>query len=356
MPDQPVNPTRDPTSHPSRRTVLRAAAAAAALGAIPRPLLATARDAPSSQPASQPAPATNPPPWWVGPDYPRSRVIEARSGFVLDGVTVSEPALAEILDMALRVLTETDSTSAAWQDILGPAERILVKFNQVGAVTLGTSAAMARVLVRSLHKARYSADKIALVEAPADLAKDLATRPAAAGWGSTIPVGKSADQLSAALIEADAVINVPFLKTHQIAGMSGALKNVAYGFLRHPARFHDNGCSPYVGHIIGHPEVASRIKIHVMDALRVVVRNGPDARPHDIAPYSGLLLARDPLALDIVAREHLVRLRRSLGFSDELKVRYLDTALGQGIGRHQPHMLDRKPLTIGDPTVRSDNG
>jgi hypothetical protein len=274
-------------------------------------------------------------------ERPRSRVVDVRSDKVLNASVPDPLVLGELLDQGLCYLTGAATPEPAWRAVLGTARRIVVKLNSVGADVIGTTDAMVRVLVERIKQAGYDSSQIALVEAPQHLTKILATRKPPRGWGSPAIVGGNAEPLAAYLLEADAVINVPFLKTHQIAGMSASLKNLSHALIRHPGRYHDNACSPYVGQVVGAQEVSSRLKLNVVNALRMVVNNGPDAREEDIVAYGGLLLGFDPVAVDTVGLELLAIERRRLGVRGRLDVRYLPAAGEAGVGRWRPGHLER---------------
>jgi uncharacterized protein (DUF362 family) len=148
------------------------------------------------------------------------------------------------------------------------------------------------------------------------------------------------------LFDADAIINVPFLKTHQIAGMSGCLKNLSHALIRHPAQFHANGCSPYVGQVVGSREVSSRLKLNLMNAVRVVVDGGPGARTENTVGYGGLLLGFDPVAMDYAGLSILAAERHRLGLRGGLAVRYLASSAEMGLGRWRPTDVDRAEIEI----------
>ena len=330
---------------PTRRELL-AGATATAVGMFARLGSASGQQAASAPVATQPR-ATTPAacPWWMGEKHPRSRVVDVRSDKVLNASVPDLVALGELLDEALCSLTETATPQRAWRSVLGTARRIVVKLNSVGADAIGTSDAMVRVLVGGMKEAGYDPGQIALVEAPQYLTGILGTREPPHGWGSPIVVGGNPEPLAAYLHEADALINVPFLKTHQIAGMSACLKNLSHALIRHPARYHDNGCSPYVGQVVGTQEVSSKLKLNVVNALRVVVNNGPDARQQDIVGYGGLLLGFDPVAVDTVGLEMLAVERRRGGLTGgRLDVRYLSSAGEAGVGHWRPGRLERVGL------------
>lgn len=271
-------------------------------------------------------------PWWFQADPKRSRVVDVRSTFVLNSSTVDKNALTAVLSRGLLALTETERVEAAWRKILGAAQKIVLKFNGVAADVLSTTDAMADVLVESLAHSGYGRDVVALVEAP-QAARRLKTRATERGWGAPIRFGEHREELANYLYACDAVINVPFLKTHRIAGMSGCLKNLSHALVRRPARYHADGCSPFVGQIVSSREITSRLKLNLVNAIRIVVNRGPDAQEEDISPNGGLLLGFDPLAVDIIGRNMLVSYRKQRGLLTSLSIPYLDSAVKSGLGR-----------------------
>lgn len=317
--------TFDQAARPTRRAILRAAAALA--------LTPAARSLGEDHAPPAPAAARIEPPWWLAPEYPQSLVIEVRDAAALDGERPDETVMRRMLRAGLAALTENSSLRGAWSAILHDAERVAIKLNQVGAEVLGTSAAMARVLVDDLARAGWPRSKILLVEAPPFVAEELETPRSTAAWGEGIPVGDTIEPVAEWVRHCDAIIDVPFLKTHQFAGMSGALKNLSHAVVKHPARYHANGCTPYVADIVGHPLIASRLRLVLANAMRLVIRNGPDATPADIQNYGALLLARDPVAADSVARSILDRERAALRAGPPLAVPYLDDAIRRRLGR-----------------------
>jgi hypothetical protein len=285
-------------------------------------------------------------PWWLERRGPRARVVDIRSGDVLHASGVARTILGEMLDRGIRDLTGAASPETAWRTVLGSAERIALKFNSVGDDVINTNGALARVLVDRIAAAGYAPEQIALADVPDFLKRELGTRPVTRGWGSAIPVGDGLEPLAQYLYEADAIINVALLKTHRIAGMSGCLKNLSHALIRHPAWYHGNRCSPYVGQVVGSKEVSSRLRLNITNAVRVVVNRGPDARPEDIIGYGGLLLGFDPVAVDNVGLSILAVERRRRELTAPLGVRYLATAAEMGLGRCRPADIERIALEV----------
>ena len=277
----------------------------------------------------------------------RSRVVDVRGAAIGERGAVDEMALDEMLTMGLVTLTGRTTASSAWKAVLGNAGRVLIKFNHVGAEELATNSSLARVIVGAITAAGYAASGIMLAEIDEPVREALGVGSPVSGWGRKIRVGDGEDELAEYLCWAEAVINVPLLKTHRIAGISGALKNLSHAVIRHPARFHANRCSPYVAQVVGHSEVSGRLKLNVVNALRTVALGGPEAEPSSIVDANRLLLGFDPLAVDAVGYELLLSQRRRLGSLESLDVPYMSSAAELGVGRLAAHELERIPVSQG---------
>lgn len=320
---------------PTRRELLAAVAAGVWSGAGTG-FGQTSRPAPSPVEAVRPVTT----PWWSKLDDSRSRVVNVRSPGVLQASAVNGIVLGEMVREGIQKLTQTTTPMDAWRAVLGSSERIVLKFNSVGADVINTNDVLANVLVEQLSAAGYSPEHIALVEVPEFVRGQLGTRQAERGWGEEIPVGGRLEPLARYLYEAEAIINIPLLKTHQIAGMTGCLKNLSHALIRHPARYHANGCSPFVGQVVGARAVSSKIRLNLVNAVRAVVDRGPAARAEDIVGYGGLLLGFDPVAVDNVGLSVLLAERRRLGLPPGIRVPHLASAITMGLGRWRPAEID----------------
>lgn len=135
--------------------------------------------------------------------------------------------------------------------------------------------------------------------------------------------------------EIQSLINLPVLKDHSIAGLSGGLKNL-YGVINNPNKYHDNNCDPFAAEILGLGPVKEKQKLTIIDAARVQFNGGPGFDSRFLAEYGGIILSDDPVAADSVAliileqlrtRNHLPTLEKS-----GRAVKYLATAEKLGLG------------------------
>ncbi len=342
---------REPVKPPgglTRRDVLRAAAAAGTAAFVGRstafaPVPPLVESPPTSRPATAPAER----PWWLAAQPRRSRVAEITSGEVFRQGGIDSAVLRRMLDAGLAAAVGLPTAAAAWRQVLGPAQRILLKFNHVGGLVIGTNEALAQAMVASLTEAGYAAERLVLAEVPSPTTSAAGARRPVPGWGGGLPLGEATEEIAAAFLEADAVVSIGQLKTHGLAGMSGVMKNLAYGIIRRPGRYHANACSPFVGQIIGHPDVSRRLRLCVLSALRVLVRGGPEAFEEDLYQSRTLLVGVDPVAVDVVGLDHLLFARRKMGETEGVRVPHLAAAAAAGVGRGDP--LDIERVAVADP-------
>ncbi len=147
----------------------------------------------------------------------------------------------------------------------------------------------------------------------------------------------------------DHSVNVPILKDHSIAGMSGALKNM-FGAIRNPNKYHTNNCDPYVADVNNLEPLKAKHRLTVIDALMVQYDKGPGFDPRYMNPYGGVVVSDDPVAADRVALEIMNRCRAAGGratLSEEGRpVRYLVSANAVGLGECDLNRIDLRVVSV----------
>lgn len=244
-----------------------------------------------------------------------SRIAHVREPRVLDGSRIHLRLLQEMIENALTLATQIADPAEAWNHLLARDEVIAVKFNHVGADELRTTVPFAQALIASLQRADIEPDRLMLVEAPDVLEiRELKTRSVPYGFsGPPRDFGSGVEELTAVLDEATAIINIPFLKTHNIAGLTGCLKNLSHALIRRPGRYHANACAPYVGDIVALPEIRDKLRVHIVNALRIVHHDGPRVRPGNTLQHGAVIAGTDPLALDAFGLDILNDYRERAG-------------------------------------------
>ena len=102
------------------------------------------------------------------------------------------------------------------------------------------------------------------------------------------------------------LINVPVLKDHGAAGITGALKNLSHGLVNNVSRSHGtpdtNTCNVFIPTICSLQPIREKTVLNIMDGLVGVYQKGPFAEQNSpyTWPYRSLLFATDPVAIDRV--------------------------------------------------------
>lgn len=279
-------------------------------------------------------------------------VVEVRSEHLFSGHAIRAVKLEAMLAEGLTQLTGEADVGRAWRSLLGDDDIIGIKFNQSGAERIGTTPLMAEALVKSLARhGGFDPDRIVLLEEGENAVAGYRTRPAERRYSQrSVDFGCGRDQFVGFVDQVTAIINVPFLKTHHAAVMTGCLKNLSHGLVRHPARFHAGGCDPAIGRIVASLPIRSRLRLNVVNAIRVVVDGGPEAHEGDIERYSGLLLSADPVAADACGFDILNRLRtlrNQPGLLPAPQVpRQLQTAARLGLGEFDAERINHRVSVV----------
>lgn len=147
-----------------------------------------------------------------------------------------------------------------------------------------------------------------------------------------IPQGKKLQEaeIFAAVIDCDTFINVPILKHHGGAKMSGAMKNLM-GIVWDRRAMHKNGLTDTIPDVLSYRQP----DLNVVDAYRMMMDHGPrGGNLRDVALGKFMLLSTDAVAADAAA----VRLLKF----DEKDVRYLAAASDRKLGRKDLSKLNIK--------------
>jgi uncharacterized protein (DUF362 family) len=130
-------------------------------------------------------------------------------------------------------------------------------------------------------------------------------------------------------------VNLPVLKDHSMAGLSGGLKNM-YGAIHNPNKYHDNNCNPYAAQVSMLEPLKSRNVLSILDAVNVQYQGGPGPNEGHLASYGGLVISNDPVSADRVGLEIIEYYRAVNGFPTLAKSGrppdYLKTAETLGLG------------------------
>jgi uncharacterized protein (DUF362 family) len=269
------------------------------------------------------------------------RVIEVRDPIAIARNRVSQPIVRQMLKHAMEELTQEKSAQAAWAKFIQPNDIVGVKINPSGAPACCSSPEILREIITSVQTVGVPARNIVVYDRYSyemDIGSYQALLPPgvrivgiqdafvdASGYDPNIYCaanffGEWETRSYMASIVGEVVtkiINVPTMKDHSAAGVTGALKNLAYGTFNNVARTHRAPYSftnPLIGMMCTVEPLRSKAVLHIMDGMRQVWHGGPLTQVQDFIDQTGILLvATDPVALDTIELEAIEKKRRERG-------------------------------------------
>lgn len=273
-----------------------------------------------------------------------SQVVQVSSEHAIRGRRVHPDIVDEMLGGALRRVTGAKSTAAAWRTLLKPDDMIGLKFNRSGAIGMGTSEKFADLVIESLLSAGFESRQIVAIEISDVVRRNHGILAPTRGWNTAkIDFGSGSDRFADLLDQVTAIINIPFLKSHNIAGVTCSLKNLSHALVKHPAQYHGNGCAPFIGDIYAVPAIRDKVKLHLVNGLRVVFDRGPEVRDAYTWDAGIIFAGLDPVAVDAMGLR-IINTQRSIYGLEKIgqlgKAAYLAAASARGLGHAKRHEID----------------
>jgi uncharacterized protein (DUF362 family) len=282
-----------------------------------------------------------------------SRVIIVRHGGVWSGHAPDPAVVLRMLDAGLRALTGASDAMTVWRTLFAQHEQVLLKVNCI-AYGGPTQPAVSYAVAQRLQEAGLQAENILIFDR---------TDHELAGAGYTVNDGGPGVQChgsrgngsEASLTQSqvnfyrdidacDAIVNLPIPKQHSMAGVSVSLKN-HYGSIAQPGALHGSRCDPAIAELNAQPNIRDKTRLVVGAALEVSPGDWNSPQRED-----ALLLSFDPVALDTVARDILVRHRQALGMGTQLLTegaRHLLTAQSLGLGATEADLIELREVALG---------
>jgi uncharacterized protein (DUF362 family) len=316
----------------------------------PVPATATSPPLPTATAAPVPDRAALTARW---PSTETSRVVVVRHGGVWVDNTPDLTIVLQMLDDGLRTLTGTGDVLGVWQRLFDPEERVLLKVNCI-AYGGPTQPAVTYAAAQRLQDAGLRAENILVFDRTDHELEAAGYRlndggpgvqcHGSRGEGSEMVLSQARVRFYQEIDTCDAIVNLPTPKQHSGAGVSVSLKN-HYGSVNRPGSLHGDWCDPAIAELNAQSNIQAKTRLVVGAALCVSPRDWN--RP---VRENAILLSFDPVALDTVARDILVRRRQAAGLDAGYLVegaRHLRTAQGLKLGAKDPEYIDLKEVVLG---------
>jgi uncharacterized protein (DUF362 family) len=282
---------------------------------------------------------------------PSPRVAVARDEAVTRGhVREHGERLGKLLDAAMPRLMGAPDAASAWRQLFRPKDRIGIKVNTLG---LSTQPAVVEAVVAGLRQGGVPAENIIIWDrfdvelTRAGFKLNRSSRGVrcygtdaervGGGYQSQVEISGQIGSCFSRIVaeEVNALICVPVLKDHNLAGVSLGMKNF-YGAIHNPNKYHTNNCDPYVADVVSHPFIAPKWRLTVCDATRAQYHAGPGRNLEFAWPFGGLIVSTDFVAADAVAADLLEAKRKSEGLpslaEEQRPPKQIATAGARGLG------------------------
>jgi hypothetical protein len=296
---------------------------------------------PALRVVSKYAPAAKP--GMPGP-YP-GRVVSVKSDKAVDTATgkADDAVVREMMAQGMRALTGAGTAADAWRRFFEPSDVVGIKVNCGGYPHCISAYEIVGEVVRQLTGVGVPVSQIYVYERfqnQMDECDYAAHLPQGVQCVAAERANRNVDNSGydpATYLEADLfgeedtrsnimrlvsrrltkIINIPNMKDHGATGVTGCLKNIAYGSFSNVARTHSRGKShtySVVGSLAAMEPLRSRTVLQIMDGLRGVWHGGPFARTTRYVFYPRqIMFATDPVAVDRLLLDIIETERRAHG-------------------------------------------
>jgi uncharacterized protein (DUF362 family) len=285
-----------------------------------------------------------------------SKVVLVRNPQALEGGKVNPEVVEEMLHRGLLALTGARSIREAWASLFKPTDVVGIKVNSLFAPHASTKPEVTMAVVKGLQLAGVKPENIIIWDrSDRELRRARYTihrsGPGVRCFGTngdyepeTTHHRSFHGRLSRILTRRiTALVNIPILKDHNIAGITASMKN-HYGSFHNPNQHHANNCDPYIADLNSLPVIREKTRLLLCDALQPIANGGPGFRAEFRWDYAGLLLSRDTVALDYWGWRIIEERRREMGLPPLERVgrppRQLDSAAKLGLGHNDPRRIE----------------
>jgi Domain of unknown function (DUF362) len=258
------------------------------------------------------------------------RVVSVASASSVDTTTGAANAetVREMMARGMRALTGAASTADAWRRFFEPADRVGIKVNCGGYPHCVSAYEIVAEVVRRLMDVGVPPTQIYLYERFQNQLDEVNYAPHLPGGVSIVAAERANRNVDnsgydpATYLEADffgeddtrsnmmrlvsrtltKIINVPNMKDHSASGVTGCLKNIAYGEFGNVARSHyrfQTETYSFIGTLAAVEPLRSRTVLNIMDGLRGVWHAGPFSTNKRYRFYpKQMKFGTDPVAID----------------------------------------------------------
>jgi uncharacterized protein (DUF362 family) len=293
-------------------------------------------------------------------DGPTVAVVRDKTKQVSVEGKIDAALVQKLVDKAVMTMAGADDVAKAWGKFVGPKDKVAVKYNGLFAKAT-TRPEVLDAITKGLLAAGLDPANIVIFDRDS---KDIQTagltanregpKPRVVGtdgaYGDEMKAGPIATRLSKHLLDADVFINVPMMKTHRLASITGALKNLL-GCVPNAGAFHPDENKQqtvrYLADISTLGPVKAKTRLCIADALNAQYHQGPSFSPRHRWDFGGIVAGTDPVAFDTILAELIKAKRVESGLEPLLApIRHLERAIELGLGCGDLKKINRVDVEV----------
>lgn len=308
---------------------------------------------------------------------------------------IVELAANEMVAQAMLALTGATTINQAWLKFVNPSDRIGLKVNPIGGNLLSTSHAVVKAVLNQLedagipksnltiwdrrefqlHEAGFTEENYPGIRIVGTECKDKDGsyygpdgKLYSEGridkewfyWADvegeyddyTIPYmvngGKHSYFTNILTKELDKVINIPILKNAG-SSITLCLKNLGYGVISNTGRLHAQLWGETTAQVCAFPPVRDKVVLNIVDGIVGCYQGGPGANPQFIIPFKTVLAGTDPVAVDRIGYDIVIKKRIEMGVQEQDTDRgkeFMKLAASYGLGEAEIEKIDLQTINI----------
>jgi len=293
----------------------------------------------------------------VGAKHARlSRVVLVKHPKAVVNKTPSPDIVDRMVNHAVATLADKKDPGEAWKELFSAKDVVGIKINGIAGKGLSSNVDVVNAIVAALTKAGVEGNNIIIWGSTEGRIEKAGFKPNTSSTGVRIFNAPEAGysepyelkefgiktRLTKIITEQiTALINVPVLKDHALAGITYSLKNISHGSTNNPGDLHRNNCDPAIAEVNAIPLIREKQRLIIGDALLACYDKGPWHNPRYKWVENTIMAAHDPVAIDTVGLQIIEAKRKVEGIAPIGKrAKHLSTAARLGIGVDDPDRIE----------------
>jgi hypothetical protein len=283
------------------------------------------------------------------------RVVQVYHDKCIAKNKIDYPATNEMVRSGMLNLTGAKDIAEAWRMFVSPKDIIGLKVNPVAGASLATSIEITRAIIQQLNTAgipgkniliwdrrEFEMHEVGFTEKNFPGIKIIGTeRKDSKGsfvdekgklygeemidkdwfyWADvedkydaeTLPYmineGKHSYFSKIVTQQVDKIINIPILKNAG-SSITLCLKNLAYGSVSNTGRLHKQLWAETSAEVCAFPPLRDKVVLNIVDGIKGCYNGGPAANEQFITEYKSVLIGTDPVAVDRIGYEIILKKR-----------------------------------------------